>query len=120
MAILRVFKEFPHKKIVYVAPYKALVKERVKDWKKKFQNILNKRVEELSGDYTPDFNTLVKTDILVTTPEKWDGVSRSWNSRSYVKNVALIIFDEIHLLGQERGPVIEVIVSRMNFISNQM
>lgn len=33
LAILRVFREYPHKKIVYVAPYKALVKERVKDWK---------------------------------------------------------------------------------------
>lgn len=120
MAILRVFREDPYKKIVYIAPYKALVKERVKDWKKKFSKVLNKRVEELSGDYTPDFQTLVNTDILVTTPEKWDGVSRSWNSRSYVKNVSLLIFDEIHLLGQERGPVIEVIVSRMNFIGNQM
>jgi len=32
----------------------------------------------------------------------------------------LIIFDEIHLLGQDRGPIIEVIVSRMNFIGNKM
>jgi replicative superfamily II helicase len=31
--------------------------------------------------------------------------------------VALVIIDEIHLLGQERGPVIEVIVSRMRYIS---
>src|SRR5699024_4237735 len=52
----------------------------------------------------------------VTTPEKWDGVSRGWPSRSYVREVALIIIDEIHLLGEERGPVLEVIVSRANFI----
>lgn len=58
IAILRVFKNYPWKKIVYVAPYKALVWERVKDWKKKF-SINNKNVEELSGDYTPDIKTLI-------------------------------------------------------------
>ena len=29
-----------------------------------------------------------------------------------------MILDEIHLLGEERGPVLEVIVSRMRFISS--
>ena len=32
--------------------------------------------------------------------------------------MALIIIDEIHLLGEDRGPVLEVIVSRTNFISS--
>ena len=30
----------------------------------------------------------------------------------------MIVIDEIHLLGDERGPVLEVIVSRTNFISS--
>ena len=38
-------------------------------------------------------------DLIVTTPEKWDGISRSWQTRSYVKAVALLCIDEIHLLG---------------------
>ena len=29
----------------------------------------------------------------------------------------LLVIDEIHLLGDERGPVLEVIVSRTNFIA---
>ena len=119
LAVLRNFLKRPEKKVVYVAPFKALVKERVKDWKKKFKQ-MNKRVEELTGDYTPDLKTLVEADVLITTPEKWDGVSRSWHSRSYVSSVGLIVFDEIHLLGQDRGPVIEVIVSRMNFIAGKL
>ena len=32
--------------------------------------------------------------------------------------LALIVIDEIHLLGEDRGPVLEVIVSRTNFISS--
>jgi hypothetical protein len=38
-------------------------------------------------------------DVLITTPEKWDGISRNWQHRSYVSSVALVIIDEIHLLG---------------------
>ena len=30
----------------------------------------------------------------------------------------MIVIDEIHLLGEDRGPVLEVIVSRTNFISS--
>ena len=119
LAMLRILGLTPHKKIVYIAPYKALVKERIKDWENRLQGLLKINVQELSGDYTPDAETLIKADVLVTTPEKWDGVSRNWQSRAYVQSVGLVIFDEIHLLGQERGPVIEVIVSRMNFMANQ-
>lgn len=43
---------------------------------------------------------VANADLIVTTPEKWDGVSRSWQTRSYVKAVALLVIDEIHLLGK--------------------
>ena len=33
--------------------------------------------------------------------------------------MALVVIDEIHLLGSDRGPVIEVIVSRMRYIAEQ-
>lgn len=72
----------------------------------------------MTGDVTPDIHAITAADVIVTTPEKWDGVSRSWQTRKYVKEVALLVIDEIHLLGDDRGPVLEVIVSRTNFISN--
>lgn len=69
----------------------------------------------LTGDATPDARALHEADILITTPEKWDGVTRMWKSREYVRHVSLLIIDEIHLLGEDRGPVIESIVSRIRF-----
>ena len=63
---------------------------------------------ELTGDVTPDIGQLLRADVIVTTPEKWDGISRSWQQRAYVREIALIVIDEIHLLGEERGPVLEV------------
>jgi replicative superfamily II helicase len=60
-------------KAVYIGPLKALTRERVLDWKKKFENTLKYTVTELTGDSAPDSRALVSSDILITTPEKWDG-----------------------------------------------
>uniref|UniRef100_A0A7N9CSH8 Activating signal cointegrator 1 complex subunit 3 n=1 Tax=Macaca fascicularis TaxID=9541 RepID=A0A7N9CSH8_MACFA len=118
LAIFRVFNKYPTSKAVYIAPLKALVRERMDDWKVRIEEKLGKKVIELTGDVTPDMKSIAKADLIVTTPEKWDGVSRSWQNRSYVQQVTILIIDEIHLLGEERGPVLEVIVSRTNFISS--
>lgn len=40
--------------VIYVAPLKALVRERIKDWGAGFCRALGKRLVELTGDYTPD------------------------------------------------------------------
>lgn len=39
------------------------------------------------GDYTPDLRALLAADIIICTPEKWDGISRAWQTRGYVKKV---------------------------------
>lgn len=96
---------------------KALVRERITDWKIRLEKKLGIRVVELTGDVAPDIRAIAEAKVIVTTPEKWDGISRSWQTRRYVQDVALIVIDEIHLLGEDRGPVLEVIVSRTNFIS---
>lgn len=118
IAMFRVFKQYPGRKVVYIAPLKALVRERIDDWKVRLEQRLNKKVVELTGDVTPDARAIRESCVIVTTPEKWDGISRSWQTRDYVKDVALIVIDEIHLLGEDRGPVLEVIVSRTNFIAS--
>ncbi|XP_042220102.1 activating signal cointegrator 1 complex subunit 3-like [Homarus americanus] len=118
IAMFRIFHEAPEAKVVYIAPLKALVRERVEDWRVRLQEKLGKRVVELTGDVSPDIRAIQAAHVIITTPEKWDGISRSWQTRSYVKKVSLIIIDEIHLLGEDRGPVLEVIVSRTNFISS--
>ncbi|KAJ3318630.1 activating signal cointegrator 1 complex subunit [Boothiomyces sp. JEL0866] len=117
LALWSAFRDFPNSKVVYIAPLKALVRERVEDWGKRLAPAMGKRLVELTGDTTPDIITIEKSDIIITTPEKWDGVSRSWKKRKYVSQVSCVIIDEIHLLGGDRGPILEVIVSRMNYIS---
>ena len=50
--------------------------------------------------------------MIVCTPEKWDVVTRKGGERAYTQLVRLMIIDEIHLLHDERGPVVEALVAR--------
>lgn len=119
LAMWWAFREKPGSKVVYIAPMKALVRERVQDWRRRLTAPMDLKLVELTGDNTPDTRTIRDADIIITTPEKWDGISRSWQTRGYVRQVSLVIIDEIHLLGGDRGPILEIIVSRMNYIASQ-
>ncbi|KAK1566906.1 hypothetical protein Q3G72_005877 [Acer saccharum] len=98
-------------KIVYVAPMKALVAEVVDNLSNRLQ-VYDVKVRELSGDQTLTRQQIEETQIIVTTPEKWDIITRKSGDRTYTQLVKLLIIDEIHLLHDNRGPVLESIVAR--------
>lgn len=51
--------------------------------------------------------------MIVTTPEKWDVVTRkSTGDVGLTQLVCLLIIDEVHLLHDERGSVLESLVAR--------
>lgn len=98
-------------KIVYVAPMKALVQEMVGSFSKRLAPF-GVVVNELTGDRQLTKAQIAETQIIVTTPEKWDVITRKSSDTSYTNLVRLIIIDEIHLLHDDRGPVLESIVAR--------
>jgi len=98
-------------KIVYIAPMKSLVREIVHKFTKRL-SCFGIKVSELSGDVQLTRDQLMATQVIVSTPEKWDIVTRKGMDRSYAAMVKLIIMDEIHMLHDERGPVLEAIVAR--------
>ncbi|KAJ7343359.1 putative RNA helicase [Mycena albidolilacea] len=98
-------------KIIYVAPMKALVQEMVGNFTARLK-VFGIRVGELTGDSQMTKQQIADTQIIVTTPEKWDVITRKSTDTSYTNLVRLIIIDEIHLLHDERGPVLESIVAR--------
>ena len=51
-----------------------------------------------------------ETHIIVATPEKWDVVTRKTDGM--MDRVNCMIIDEIHLLNDDRGLVLECLVSR--------
>uniref|UniRef100_A0A671T404 Activating signal cointegrator 1 complex subunit 3 n=1 Tax=Sinocyclocheilus anshuiensis TaxID=1608454 RepID=A0A671T404_9TELE len=116
-AILRMLLHNSEGRCVYITPMEALV---FIDWHQKFQETLNKKVVLLTGETSTDLKLLGKGDIIVSTPDKWDILSRRWKQRKNVQNVSLFLVDEIHLIGGDNGPVLEVICSRMRYISSQI
>ena len=70
------------------------------------------QVSELTGDHNLNKEQINSTQIIVCTPEKWDIITRKGGERTYTQLVRLIIIDEIHLLHDDRGPVLESLIAR--------
>ena len=100
-----------------MAPIKALCTEKFREWSYKFEKLHQIKVIELTGD-TENKNDglyLENANIICTTPEKWDLITRkSKNRSSLINEIKLFLIDEIHVLGEEaRGACIEAVISRM-------
>lgn len=104
--------EYHKFKIIYIAPIKALVQEIVQNFRKRLKSF-DIIIEELTGDHQLDQRQISQAQIIVCTPEKWDIITRKSIDRLYTKLVRLVIFDEIHLLHNERGATLEALVARI-------
>jgi activating signal cointegrator complex subunit 3 len=98
-------------KIVYIAPMKALAQEMVRNFGNRLQK-LGILVKELTGDVQLTRREITETQMIVTTPEKWDVITRKTSDMALAQMVRLLIIDEVHLLHEDRGPVIETLVAR--------
>lgn len=98
-------------KVIYVAPMRSLVQEMVGNFRKRLSTY-NLTVSELTGDHQLTREQIAATQVIVCTPEKWDIITRKGGEKTFTSLVRLIIIDEIHLLHDERGPVLEALVAR--------
>lgn len=98
-------------KIIYVAPMRSLVQEMVGNFGMRLASY-NLKVAELTGDHQLTREQIAATQIIVCTPEKWDIITRKGGEKTFTSLVRLVIIDEIHLLHDERGPVLEALVAR--------
>ncbi|NWS40382.1 HFM1 helicase, partial [Probosciger aterrimus] len=125
LAITRLLMEAPlpwlNIKVVYMAPIKALCSQRFDDWKEKFGPI-GLSCKELTGDtVVDDLFEIHHADIIITTPEKWDSMTRRWRDNSIVQLVRLFLIDEVHVIKDEsRGATLEVVVSRMKTVQSSL
>lgn len=98
-------------KVVYIAPMKALVSEIVGSFSRRLRPY-GVRVREMTGDMQLSRREVEDTQVIIATPEKWDIVTRKSGDKLYLDTIKLLIIDEIHLLHDSRGPVLESIVAR--------
>ncbi|RAR07973.1 atp-dependent dna helicase mer3 [Stemphylium lycopersici] len=108
-------------KIVYQAPTKALCSERQRDWEPKF-NKIGLKCAELTGDSNAsDLRNVQSANIIITTPEKWDSMTRKWKDHErLMRLIRVFLIDEVHILKEDRGATLEAVVSRMKSIGTDV
>ncbi|KAJ5138363.1 uncharacterized protein N7515_003211 [Penicillium bovifimosum] len=108
-------------KVVYQAPTKSLCSERFRDWHSKFSS-LGLTCAELTGDTDHmQLRNVQSSQIIITTPEKWDSITRKWKDHmKLMQLVKLFLIDEVHILKEMRGATLEAVVSRMKNIGSNV
>ncbi|TMI54295.1 DEAD/DEAH box helicase, partial [Candidatus Bathyarchaeota archaeon] len=107
-------------KALYLAPLRALASEKFKEFQRystiKKSNGDYIRVGISTGDYDSSDPWLGRYDIIISTNEKGDSLLR--HRAPWMGELTLVVADEIHLLTeQERGPTLEVVLTRLNEIN---
>ncbi|EPQ25851.1 uncharacterized protein PFL1_06526 [Pseudozyma flocculosa PF-1] len=101
LAILRMLQSGPpESKAVYLAPTKALCSEKTQDWTRRFQH-QDCPVVELTGDSFAGLAAARKCRLIVSTPEKWDSLTRRWHDHSRIlSSIQVMLLDEVHILNE--------------------
>jgi len=98
---------------VYVAPYVA-VGEQVKESLKKRLGDEVEVVSMFGGFQAERLNVFAESEVIVATPERFDGWLRSGED---VGRLRTVVFDEIHILENGvRGARVEGLVSRLRLL----
>jgi len=105
-------------KVLYLSPLRALAWEKYEGFMEystlRKQNGNKIRVGVSTGDLDSNSTWLEGYDILITTNEKCDSLLR--HRSPWMNNVTLVVADEIHLIGDERGPTLEIALARLRQI----
>jgi helicase len=103
-------------KVLYLTPLRALTSEKYDDFKKytglRKEDGQRVQVAISTGDYDGSDPWLGKYDVIITTNEKCDSLLR--HQSPWIREVTLLVADEVHtLLDQDRGPTLEVTLTRL-------
>lgn len=97
------------KKAVYIAPMRALVREKYIEFKKEYPFL---KIAMSIGDLDSLDRWLEDYDIIFASTEKFDSLIR--HGLSWINDIGCVIIDEIHMLDDEsRGPTLEILISKM-------
>jgi helicase len=103
-------------KTLYLSPLRALTSEKAEYFKRMLEP-LDVKVAAVSRDYDSPEEWLKNMDVIIATYEKADSCVR--HRSSWLKDVGLIVVDEVHLLAdEERGPRLEVAATALMKIAS--
>ncbi|MEM5836154.1 MAG: DEAD/DEAH box helicase [Candidatus Aenigmatarchaeota archaeon] len=100
-------------KVIYTVPLVALANEKYEYFKKLFEG--KWKVAISVGDLDSADPWLADYDVIVCTNEKLDSLIR--HGVQWIREIGLIVVDEIHLLNDpNRGPTLEILLTMLREI----
>lgn len=96
------------KQALYIVPLVALANDKHQDFTQKYMSTFSVAVS--TGDLDSPEQHLAAKHLIICTAEKLDSIMR--HQPSWIKNVGVVIIDEIHLLNDtDRGPTLEILIT---------
>lgn len=103
------------KKALYIAPMRALVREKYNDFKKDYPYL---KVAMSIGDLDALDRWLEDYNIILASTEKLDSLIR--HGLNWLDEIGCIVVDEVHMLDEEgRGPTLEILISKLRRLCPQ-
>jgi helicase len=106
-------------KVLYLTPLRALTWEKYEEFQAYTDmdkaNGKKIRVGVSTGDMDNNSPWLQAYDIVICTNEKCDSLLR--HRSPWMNSISLVVADEIHLIGSDRGPTLEVSLARLRQIT---
>ena len=106
-------------KVLYLTPLRALTWEKYEEFQAYTRlekpSGMKIRVGVSTGDMDNSSPWLQAYDIVICTNEKCDSLLR--HRSPWMSGISLVIADEIHLIGSDRGPTLEVSIARLRQMS---
>jgi helicase len=106
------------RKVIYTCPLRALAAEHFAEFKARYSKGLGIRVGLSTGDLDSSSSYLQKYDIILTTFEKLDSLLR--HRADWLASIGLLVIDEVHSLGTDRGPTIEMAVTKLRQMNPEL
>ncbi len=104
------------KKAVYVAPMRALVGEKYREFQSSYPYL---RSAISIGNLDSADMWLSKYDMIFVSTEKFDSLIR--HGIDWLDEIGCIVFDEIHMLGDgTRGPTLEILITRIRRVAKNV
>ena len=103
-------------KSVYTCPLKALATEKYKEFRIKYPEI---KVALSIGDPEKKEPFLDQADLIICSNERLDSLIRQ--EPQWVKEISLLVVDEIHLLNEvSRGPTLEIVITLLKRLNEKL
>lgn len=71
------------------------------------------------GKYPPTKH-FKKRSVYVCTTEKAAGLIESLLDANRLDEIGMLVVDEIHLIGESRGPTLEMMLTKLMFVSSKL